>query len=243
MTTVESVSYETFFKAMERWAIFGDPDALEAGQDGGTYIFYDIKPDSNGETRIYYFDRHWGDSYSIPESNWDDTVNNWIVAEKDGKTVTADHLTRQIIIQREGTNKSVAAGYEREELLLKEIRELKSDLDMINGKINAYADETHMCGDYERRIFGWNADLIRYKMTGRIRNYSVPVRIPALADNHDDDGDFTLYPVEARSPEEALELVKNWPLAQVLSVISQRGYRLKGFEVTYEDETLMQPYM
>lgn len=95
--------------------------------------------------------------------------------------------------------------------------QLELDWAMLNKKINAYADETDMCYDYERRLELWNNDFRVAKLEGRVKEWQVGVKIPALSDD-------TFYvEVEATSPSKANELVSEMSVEELLENAYKAG--------------------
>lgn len=169
-------------------------------------------------------------------------TNAYEVVKNDDETPrVADQLVRMLIRQL----RSERAGGENALNRLNDVQERLSkvtqDFHTVNRKINEYAYNQGMCSDYERRIFGWNTDLVEMTLTGRPdRNFTfhVPVRVPAL-------GEDTLYvtvdgaSTGIRNPREAKEYVSNMSGTQILRSLYDTGFNLEfstddtGEEVTY----------
>lgn len=101
---------------------------------------------------------------------------------------------------------------------------LIKDFEKVNEKINAYAEEMSMCGDYESRIFSWNEELTT-KLVGRERNWSVPVSCDFI---ESPCGDTTYVVVRARSKENAIAIVQEKKQAELIGLLLDNGNRLKS---------------
>lgn len=95
--------------------------------------------------------------------------------------------------------------------------QLELDWAMLNKKINAYADETDMCYDYERRLELWNNDFRVAKLEGRPKDWAVGVKIPALSE------DVFYVEIEATSPSKANELVAEMSVEELLENAYKAG--------------------
>lgn len=151
------------------------------------------------------------------------------VLDDDGHPVIADWTLRVAL-------RTLTTRIQEIEVLGARVRELEtsfqstvSDFRRLNDQINEYADESGMCSDYETRLWRWNEDFATMKLQGRMQSYQVPVSISALS-----DATIWVYPVEARSPEEAKEEVGSWSTEDVLKAILDNGAYLENIDVDLE---------
>lgn len=168
-----------------------------------------------------------------------DAENRWeAVPSEDGNGVkVADNFTRLLVRNLRGTRNDMEHYATRSDENAEKLNKANQDLRTINAKINEYADEQGMCSDYERRIFGWNTDLISgFQLEGRPDLnfiFHVPVQIPALA------GERQLYvsvngrDTGIRSPEQARKWVKGMSTNEILRNLYDNGFEL---EITHNEE-------
>lgn len=173
----------------------------------------------NNQEAVFY---HIADGTRIvygPNILGDRVPNGWHVSvDDDGIQRVIDPFTLKIMTQNEAAISVQEHNFRKRAEAVEEARKYLDDLLTLNDKINQYAEDQGMCGDYERRIYGWNPDLVSdFKLQGRLRNHSVRVRVPALSE-------YDLYvTVEARSPEQAYANVTTLTPADLLRLLLNDG--------------------
>lgn len=203
----DTTTVREFFEGLRRYTYF-TVDSYEM-------LFYGWEYEEGTEQRyVVAFDAEYGDIQKFRASQLNELAHNsFQVVEENGRHKRAPRIIQHFIGERmDYSNRLQRITRHRDELSLK-YHEAHSDLETLNTKINEYAEETHMCGDYERRIFGWNKDL-KFQLLGRMRTYYVPVSIPSIAT------DKLEIPVEAQSPELAKRMVENLTPSEILNKLA-----------------------
>ena len=208
------------------------PDYSYITINGSDYIFagWDHEGGDDGDelqARVFHAARYMSeDSYSgyvLEEQN--ETLA--ILLDDDGEQKIASRELRHALRHLSASRRNSDLLSKRYDETLDLVNSLQQDFKRVNDFINEYADENHMCSDYERRIFGWN-DSLTNKLVGRLRDYSVAVHIPELSEYN-----MEAYPVKARSQEEARETVRGWSRATLIANLAERGYSFDALTVNF----------
>ena len=193
---------------------------LVAPDHGRTrYVYTGIDWDSDGQEVIRLFHSRYFHDVELATDTLALPNAYTIVNDDDGNPVECDQLSRQLIRQLRGNRADLERAQERYESTAERLAKAEQDFHTVNMKINEYANETQMCSDYERRIYGWNTDLVHLQLEGRTdRNFTfhVPVRLPALAGDNELFVSIDGREHGIRSPKQAREYVENMSNIEIL---------------------------
>lgn len=162
--------------------------------------------------------------------------NRWETREdEDGEAKTATQSERRLADSLVSVSDENRIMSEQLSKRADESLSLRKDFALLNTKINEYADETQMCGDYERRIFEWNNDFESdMRLKGRPMRYSVPVNLPAGLRTC--CGTTFCAQVIADSGEEAKAIVEGYTRDQFLQAIRESSCDLEDFNFTVSED-------
>ena len=183
------------------------------------YVYTGIDWDSDGQEVIRLFHSRYFHDVELATDTLALPNAYTIVNDDDGNPVECDQLSRQLIRQLRGNRADLERAQERYESTAERLAKAEQDFHTVNMKINEYANETQMCSDYERRIYGWNTDLVHLQLEGRTdRNFTfhVPVRLPALAGDNELFVSIDGREHGIRSPKQAREYVENMSNIEIL---------------------------
>jgi hypothetical protein len=220
-----------FFQSLRQWCIISDGYS--------NYIFTGYTHEEDGivyttvNARYMSETKYQGDQLRADASDYGLSV---VTDNVDGNRETrmVDRIARYAIRQMLSDRNNRVAAEKRELELEEKLAGALSDFKVVNEHINAYATESGMCSDYERRIYSWNdggvhdQPPLNTKLYGRIRNHHVFVENSTLYAN----GQMHVY-IEARSPAEARQAVCDMSGGEILALLqSQRNFTLTELEFT-----------
>jgi len=220
-----------FFSNLNMWTFV-------QSEGGGTQFLYTgIDWDENGKEFVGLVHSRYLNDVQLHEDTLQCSNAYEVVTELDGTPRVAEQMVRMLVRQLRSERASSAGFAERYEQTAERLSKVTSDFYTINRKINEYADESGYCSDYERRIFGWNTELLELNLSGREGRhftFHVPVRIPTLSE-------ATMYVMVSgeqtgiQSPREAKEYVQNMSSQQVLKSLYDTGFHV-DFELDTDEE-------
>jgi len=205
------------------------------------YIFRGFAQNSDGyEVPQLVHSRYMSEFNFAPSALDSDNVYEparaiWEVVEftDEGRLAALERALRHALRQLASTQQELTSMNAVASETSKECINALQDIKAINEHINAYAMSQQWCGDYERRITGWNNGVdgqpaLTNKLVGRLRTYVVPVRIPAIQ-----NGEISVG-VEARTAQEAREIVQTWTPSAVMKGVLEYGWSLNELQVLHE---------
>jgi hypothetical protein len=216
---------QQFFESLPVYTFVHGPGS----RHGTEYVFTGFEDNGEGMVLPTIWHTHYMTKSHI-DPDYLASVNTWETSKlEEGETPkVADRELRMALRVLGGNRNELNESQQRVSELEGELSQALSDYMRVNTFMNDYAQEVNFCSDYERRIFGWN-ETLHNKLIGRTRSYQVPVRIPAISEHP-----VNVYPVEARSPEEARSRVENMSNLDIMRHFVNGEFPFRGLEVFQE---------
>jgi hypothetical protein len=215
-----------------------NPWAFVQTEGGGTtFIFTGVDWDNNGKEVVKLIHSRYLNEVALQEDTLA-AANAYEAVMEDGAIRYADNIVRLLVRQLRTERASSEMWAKRYEDRAEKLSKAEQDLHTINRKINDYADSAQMCSDYERRIYGWNTDLVSdFQLEGRPGRdftFHVPVHIPHLSEEQ------LWVTVDGRShgirsPQQARGYVKLMGTTEILKNLYPNS--AIEIEITHDDGT------
>ncbi|AEK07498.1 hypothetical protein SEND513_53 [Mycobacterium phage Send513] len=214
-------TYQDFFEGLPTWSYFWDGRNIDC-----QYIFTGWKQNKYGDNVPAYVHHRYMTTSLMSILDLDHECQ-WEAFTVNGTPKEASRDLRQAIRTMYSALKEAESYKQLHKEEGERLEAVKRDFRKLNEHINSYAEETHMCGDYERRIYGWNETFEVMELEGRVRDYNVPVRVPGVFG----DTEVWVSGIKARTPEEAREQVQRMTAQEVLNNLYQSGYSMPEWTV------------